>query len=102
LLTIFANGWTEINKRHSLSVAYYKKARNPRYGNTGGFVLSLNNSDIFMRFRTIIITQTAEISSDFYIIPIPPPPAGIGGTGSLMDATTDSVVSSVDATLVAF
>lgn len=31
-----------------------------------------------------------------------PPPAGIGGTGSLMEATTDSVVSSVEATLVAF
>lgn len=36
-----------------------------------------------------------------YIIPIPPP-AGIGGTSSLMFATTDSVVRSVEATLVAF
>lgn len=36
-----------------------------------------------------------------HIIPIPPP-AGIGGTSSLMFATTDSVVRSVAATLVAF
>ena len=32
----------------------------------------------------------------------PAPPAGIAGTSSLIVATTDSVVSSVDATLVAF
>ena len=39
----------------------------------------------------------------FYIMPMPPaPPAGIAGTSSLMFATTDSVVSSVDATEVAF
>ena len=38
-----------------------------------------------------------------YIIPMPPaPPAGIAGSGSLMFATTDSVVSRVLATLVAF
>ena len=37
-----------------------------------------------------------------YIIPIPAPPAGAAGWGSLMVDTTDSVVSSVDATLVAF
>lgn len=37
-----------------------------------------------------------------YIIPPMPPPAGIGGSGSLMLATTDSVVSRVAATLVAF
>ena len=30
------------------------------------------------------------------------PPAGIAGTGSLMSATTDSVVNNVEATLVAF
>ena len=36
-----------------------------------------------------------------YIIPIPPP-AGIAGVSSLMFATQDSVVRSVDATLVAF
>lgn len=37
-----------------------------------------------------------------YIIPMPGLPAGIAGAGSLMSATTDSVVSKVDATLVAF
>ena len=37
-----------------------------------------------------------------YIIPMPAPPAGAAGCGSLMVDTTDSVVSSVDATLVAF
>ena len=37
-----------------------------------------------------------------YIIPPIPPPAGIAGASSLMFATTDSVVRSVDATLVAF
>ena len=38
-----------------------------------------------------------------YIIPIPPaPPAGTAGCGSLIVDTTDSVVSSVEATLVAF
>ena len=38
-----------------------------------------------------------------YIIPpLPAPPAGIAGVSSLMFATTDSVVSKVDATLVAF
>ena len=38
-----------------------------------------------------------------YIIPIPPaPPAGIAGVSSLIFATTDSVVSKVDATEVAF
>lgn len=37
-----------------------------------------------------------------YIIPPIPPPAGIAGVSSLMLATTDSVVSSVLATLVAF
>ena len=31
-----------------------------------------------------------------------PPPAGIAGAGSLVFATTDSVVNNVDATLVAF
>ena len=38
----------------------------------------------------------------FYIMPIPAPPAGIAGVSSLIVATTDSVVKSVDATLVAF
>ena len=43
------------------------------------------------------------INALIYIIPIPPaPPAGIAGTSSLIVATTDSVVKSVDATLVAF
>ena len=37
----------------------------------------------------------------FYIIPIPPP-AGIAGTSSLILATADSVVRSVDATEFAF
>ena len=37
-----------------------------------------------------------------YIIPIPGLPAGIAGASSLMFATTDSVVSKVDATDVAF
>ena len=37
-----------------------------------------------------------------YIIPGIPPPAGIGGTGSLIVPTTDSVVRSVEATDVAF
>ena len=38
-----------------------------------------------------------------YIIPSPPSaPAGIAGVSSLIVATTDSVVSRVDATLVAF
>ena len=38
-----------------------------------------------------------------YIIPIPAPaPAGIAGVSSLMSATTDSVVSSVEAMDVAF
>ena len=38
-----------------------------------------------------------------YIIPMPPaPPAGIAGVSSLMFATADSVVRSVDATEVAF
>lgn len=35
-----------------------------------------------------------------YIIPIPAPPAGIAGVSSLIFATTDSVVSNVEATLV--
>lgn len=39
---------------------------------------------------------------NFYIIPIPPAPPGTAGVSSLMFATTDSVVSSVEATLVAF
>jgi hypothetical protein len=39
---------------------------------------------------------------DQYIPPIPAPPAGIGGWGSFLVATTDSVVSSEEATLVAF
>ena len=46
------------------------------------------------------------IASQFftaYIMPIPgAPPAGIAGAGSLMSATTDSVVNKVEATLVAF
>ncbi len=37
----------------------------------------------------------------FYIIPIPPP-AGIAGASSLILATADSVVRSVDATEFAF
>jgi hypothetical protein len=37
-----------------------------------------------------------------YIMPPIPPPAGIGGTSSLMLATTDSVVRSVEATEHAF
>ena len=37
-----------------------------------------------------------------YIIPMPGLPAGIAGAGSLISATTDSVVNKVDATLVAF
>lgn len=41
-------------------------------------------------------------ASGNYIIPIPWPPAGAAGVSSLILATTDSVVSSVDATLVAF
>ena len=41
-------------------------------------------------------------SLNAYIIPPMPAPAGIAGAGSLMVATTDSVVSRVLATLVAF
>lgn len=39
----------------------------------------------------------------YYIIPMPPPPiGGIAGVSSLISATTDSVVNSVEATEVAF
>ena len=37
-----------------------------------------------------------------YIIPMPGFPAGTAGASSLISATTDSVVRSVEATLVAF
>ena len=47
-------------------------------------------------------TFAAQICDKYYIIPMPGLPAGIAGASSLMFATTDSVVSSVDATLVAF
>jgi hypothetical protein len=49
------------------------------------------------------ITNEAEFRIRYYIMPIPAPaPAGIAGAGSLIIATTDSVVRSVDTTLVAF
>ena len=49
------------------------------------------------------IPRRVCVKSEYYIIPIPgAPPAGIAGSGSLMFATTDSVVSSVDATEFAF
>ena len=53
--------------------------------------------DLHSNLTTVVLTA-------FYYImpPIPGPPAGIAGVSSLMVATTDSVVSSVDATLVAF
>lgn len=38
----------------------------------------------------------------YYIIPIPPAGAPAAGVSSLISATTDSVVSNVEATLVAF
>lgn len=45
----------------------------------------------------------AIVSLFAYIMPIPGfPPAGIGGIGSLISATTDSVVRNVEATDVAF
>ena len=53
----------------------------------------------FQKFHTLYIRG----NDLHYIMPIPAPaPAGIAGVSSLMLATTDSVVSSVDATLVAF
>lgn len=48
------------------------------------------------------IKYIIHISVHDYIMPIPAPPAGIAGVSSLIVATTDSVVKSVDATLVAF
>ena len=59
----------------------------------------LNCYKIFMQrfsFRSVFASGTD------YIIPIPAPPAGIAGVSSLIVDTTDSVVRSVDATLVAF
>ena len=51
----------------------------------------------------LYILQRYTLKDPDYIIPIPPaPPAGIAGTSSLIVDTTDSVVRSVDATLVAF
>ena len=43
-----------------------------------------------------------SLCARYIIPPMPPAPAGIGGSGSLILATTDSVVSKVAATLVAF
>ena len=48
-----------------------------------------------------VITLLRKVTTS-YIIPPMPPPAGIGGTSSLMFATTDSVVRSVEATEHAF
>ena len=59
------------------------------------------------RALSIVVRFGFRLLQDFagasYIIPpIPAPPAGAAGAGSLMLATTDSVVSRVAATLVAF
>ena len=69
------------NSISGISVPFYP-------GNSEYFLLFLNSSS-FRQIRN-------------YIIPIPAPPAGAAGCGSLIVDTTDSVVSSVDATLVAF
>ena len=53
-------------------------------------------SDIIL--SDIILSESAEN----YIIPPIPAPAGIAGVSSLIFATTDSVVRSVEATEVAF
>lgn len=50
----------------------------------------------------LFLRSNVFCAPDDYIIPPIPPPAGIAGVSSLMLATADSVVSSVDATLVAF
>ncbi len=53
-------------------------------------------------FRDFPFTICTWLKANAYIIPPIPPPAGIAGASSLMFATTDSVVRSVEATLVAF
>ena len=53
-------------------------------------------------FRGVSLFLYIRLVANAYIIPPIPPPAGIAGASSLMLATTDSVVRSVDATLVAF
>ena len=70
--------------------------------------LSGNSSDIDRAgtLSDILVCQPLLTAAQFlicYIIPMPPaPPAGIAGVSSLIVDTTDSVVNSVDATLVAF
>ena len=49
----------------------------------------------------LILSVTPYLLLD-HIIPIPGLPAGIGGTGSLISATTASVVKNVETTDVAF
>ena len=47
--------------------------------------------------------RLVPLMTSYIIPPMPPmPPAGIAGASSLILATTDSVVSNVEATLVAF
>lgn len=49
-----------------------------------------------------MFTCSVYLRGSYIIPPMPPAPPGIAGVSSLMLATTDSVVSRVDATLVAF
>ena len=59
---------------------------------------------IYIQVLTMLLIQISYLYLCYlnYIIPIPGLPAGIAGSSFLIVATTDSVVSNVEATLVAF
>ncbi len=72
-------------------------------------IVKCNIKQYFLHFQydnSIFFIIHYIFLSDFhlinYIMPPIPPPAGIGGISSLIVPTTDSVVRSVEATLVAF
>ena len=63
-----------------------------------GIIIFINPKKSTLCFQSMPISFIIKF---YYIIPIPPP-AGIAGASSLIVATADSVVRSVDATEFAF
>ena len=83
-------------------MAYLIRLRRIRYPAGAGLQNKKRLSVASKLAPTIFFYFVPRLVANAYIIPPMPAPAGIAGASSLIVATTDSVVRSVEATLVAF
>lgn len=91
----------KIGKQKTFNRLTKKTGRAERFPTPAGSRWNLSALPVYS-YLFLHLFNRFRLQRNVYIIPIPPAPPGTAGVSSLMFATTDSVVSSVEATLVAF